>query len=311
MKHDIEHGVKERFRVEVAATTQTTDTIDTTETTEQPIDTLAERIARDIAEAAREDRLELPGFPEAVLRVQRTMQLPDASVDDVVRVLSAEPALAARALHIANSVQFRRAGPEVTDLRTAVNRLGFNLVRSIAVAHAIQQLRLRETYSASARRELESIWRSSIDVAAAAYVIARHCTQVNPEQALLAGLLHVLGRLYIVMRAEGIGGARDTELASAAAAHQATIGKLILASWGLPESLQHAVEHQDDVDYAGDGIDVTHVLIAAKHLVSQQEADGSTCGVVDHIAAAGRAHPASALETHADELHELKRSLFA
>lgn len=297
--------------MENAATAEKIETTETTEMTEQPVDTLAARIAEDIAEAVREDRLELPGFPEAVLRVQRTLQLPDASADDVVRVLSAEPALAARALQIANSVQFRRTGPEVTDLRTAVNRLGFNLVRSIAVAHAIQQLRLRETYSASARRELESIWRSSIDVAAAAYVIARHCTQVNPDQVLLAGLLHVLGRLYIVMRAEGIGGARDAELANAAATHQAKVGQLILASWGLPESLQHAVEHQDDLDYAADGIDVTHVLITAKYLVAQRDADHGTCGVIDYIAAAGRAHPASALETHADELRELKRSFAA
>ncbi|HEX6993749.1 MAG TPA: HDOD domain-containing protein [Gammaproteobacteria bacterium] len=278
--------------------------------TEPTVDTLAARIAEDIAEAAREDRLELPGFPEAVLRIQRTMQTPDASADDVVRVLSAEPALAARALQIANSVQFRRTGAEVTDLRTAVSRLGFNLVRSIAVAHAIEQLRLRETYSASARRELESIWRSSIEVAAAAYVIAKHCARVNPDQALLAGLLHVLGRLYIVMRAEGIGGTPDAELASAAAQHQGEVGRLILASWGLPESLQRAVEHQDDLDYAGDPIEVTHVLIAAKHLTARREADAGTCGVIGRIAARGT-HPASALEQHADELRELRRSLFA
>src|SRR5690606_22487453 len=113
-----------------------------------------------------------------------------------------------------------------TDLRSAVSRLGFNLVRSIAVAHAIQQLRLRETYSPDARRELEAIWRRSIDVAAASYVIARHCTRVNPDQALLAGLLHVLGRLYIVMRAEGIDGPPDADLASWAAARHAEIGKL-------------------------------------------------------------------------------------
>src|SRR5690606_5380024 len=126
-----------------------------TDLTESPLDTLAARIAEDI----QEDRLELPGFPEPVLRVQRTMESPDASAEDVVRVLSSEPALAARALQIANSVQFRRRGSEVTDLKTAVSRLGFNLVRSIAVAHAIQQLRLRETYSPSAKAELESIWR--------------------------------------------------------------------------------------------------------------------------------------------------------
>src|SRR5690606_23080672 len=146
----------------------------------------------------------------------------------------------------------------------AVSRLGFNLVRSIAVAHAIHQLRLRETYSPSARMELESIWRRSIEVAAASFVIARYCTRVNPDQALLAGLLHVLGRPYIWTRAEGIGSAPDARLAEGAAAHRAEIGRIILASWELPDSLRHAVEHQDNLDYAADAITVTHVLIAAK-----------------------------------------------
>jgi len=274
------------------------------DTAPSPIDTLAEQIAEDI----REERLDLPGFPEAVLRVQRTMQSPDASADDVVRVLSSEPALAARALQIANSVQFRRAGAEVTDLRNAVSRLGFNLVRSIAVAHAIHQLRLRETYSPAARRELEAIWRRSIEVAATSFVIARHCTRVNPDQALLAGLLHVLGRLYIVMRAEGIGAAPDADLASWAAAHHAEIGRIILASWGLPESLQHALGHQDDLDYSGDEVGVTHVLIAAKRLTAEGGDDAADCPAIESIAAAGKMHPAEALQQHADELRELTRS---
>lgn len=267
-----------------------------------PIETLAERIAEDI----REDRLELPGFPEAVLRIQRTMQAPNASASDVVSVLGSEPALAARALQIANSVQFRRAGVEVTDLRAAVNRLGFNLVRSIAVAHAILQLRLRETYSPTAKAELESIWRRSIDVAATSYVVAKYCTRVNPDHALLAGLLHVLGRLYVVMRAEGIGVAPDAEVAAAAAAHEGRIGKLILAGWDLPESLQDAVEHQDDLDHPGEEITVTHVLIAAKRLAAKPR-DEQACAAIDRIAASGT-HPAAALETHADELRELTRS---
>lgn len=276
------------------------------ESTESPLDSLAERIAEDI----REDRLELPGFPEAVLRVQRTMQSPDASAEDVVKVLSSEPTLAARALQIANSVQFRRGGPEVTELRTAVSRLGFNLVRSIAVAYAIHQLRLRETYSASARAEIEAIWRCSLKVASASYVLARYGRAgVNPDQALLAGLLHVIGRLYIVMRAEGIGGAPDVELARAARAYQGEIARMLLASWGLPETLQHAVEHQDDLDYESDGVTITDVLIAAKYLTDENGHEDVMCPVLDKLAMVADKHPSEVLEEHAVELRALTSSL--
>jgi len=275
------------------------------ESIESPLESLMTKIAEDI----RDDHLELPGFPEAVLRVQRAMQSPDAGAEDVVKVLSSEPALAARALQIANSVQFRRAGPEVTDLRTAVSRLGFNLVRSIAVAYAIHQLRLRETYSPSARAQIEVIWRTSLEVAAACYVLAKHCTSVNPDQALLAGLLHVMGRLYIVMRAEGIGGAPDAEIAKTAVAYQGEIARMLLASWGLPQTLQHAVEHQDDLDYDAGTITVTDVLIAAKFLTDENAQDDVMCPVVDRIAAAAEKHPSEVLEEQAAELRSLTSSL--
>ena len=66
-----------------------------------------ERFAQDL----RDERLEFPAFPEAVLRIQRALQSPDTSTDEVVRILSSEPALAARLLRMANSAEFRRVGP--------------------------------------------------------------------------------------------------------------------------------------------------------------------------------------------------------
>ena len=155
-----------------------------------------ERLAQDL----KDERLELPSFPEAVLRVQRALQSPDTTVDEIVRILSSEPALAARLLRIANSAEFRRMDGEITDLRKAVSRMGFNMVRSVSVAFAMRQLRRKDSYSAAVQAELEAVWRESIEIAAASYVIAKHAARANPEQALLAGLLHVLGRLYIIMR---------------------------------------------------------------------------------------------------------------
>ena len=36
---------------------------------------------------------------------------------------------------------------------------------------------------------------------AIAYSLARHATDLNPEEAMLAGLVHDIGKLYILMRA--------------------------------------------------------------------------------------------------------------
>jgi HD-like signal output (HDOD) protein len=217
-----------------------------------------ERLAKDL----RDERLELPAFPEAVIRIQRVLQSPDTRTDDVVRILSSEPALAARLLRMANSAEFRRGDQGITDLRNAVARMGFNMVRSVAVAFAMRQLRRKDTYSPTAQLQLEQAWEESLNTSAACFVIARRFTRLNPDQALLTGLLHVLGRLYIVMRSKDAAELSDTEMRQIVDGWHASIGKAILESWGLPEELQHAVEHQDELEAEQPGdVSLTDVLL--------------------------------------------------
>jgi HD-like signal output (HDOD) protein len=277
-----------------------------------------ERLAQDLQDA----RFELPAFPEAVLRVQRALQSPDTSAADIVVILGTDPGLAARVLRIANSAAFKPASGEITDLRNAVSRLGFNTVRTVAIEYAMRQLRRREAQSPAARAEIEAISRDSLNVAAVSYVIAKHYTRVNADQALLTGLLHSLGRLYIVMRAEEMAD-ETVDIRAVAAGWQATIGKAILESWGLPEALQHAVEHQDDhdttsadtEDHSGPGIvtgavSLTAVLVAAKILSGSDELpDAREIPALGWLNGMKKHGAPAVLIDHAEEIQELRASL--
>jgi HD-like signal output (HDOD) protein len=259
-----------------------------------------ERLAQDL----RDERLELPAFPEAVLRIQRALQSPDTSTDDIVRILSSEPALAARLLRMANSAEFRRADQNVTDLRKAVARMGFNMVRSVAVAFAMRQLRRKDSYSPAAQGELEQAWEESLEAAAHCFVITKRFTRLNPDQGLLVGLLHVLGRLYIIMRSKDMPELSDGELSSVIDGWHATIGKAILETWGLPESLQHAVEHQNEFDVQQEGdVSLTDVLIAAR-LLAKGEQDGANCPALQRLGIT-----AEGLAQYAEERAEVRTSL--
>jgi HD-like signal output (HDOD) protein len=259
-----------------------------------------ERLAQDL----RDERLELPAFPEAVIRIQRALQSPDTNTDDVVRILSSEPALAARLLRMANSAEFRRVDQNVTDLRKAVARMGFNMVRSVAVAFAMRQLRRKDSYSPAAQAQLERAWSDSLEISAACFVIAKRFTRLNPDQALLTGLLHVLGRLYIIMRSKDAAELSDTEMSDVIDGWHAAIGKAILESWGLPETLQHAVEHQDELenDHEGD-VSFTDVLIAAK-LYAKGEHDSARFPALRRIGLSP-----DGMATHAEELKSVRSSL--
>ena len=120
-----------------------------------------ERLAQDL----RDERLELPAFPEAVIRIQRVLQSPDTKTDDVVRILSSEPALAARLLRMANSAEFRRM--DQRHHRPAQSRRavwGSTWSAASSVAFAMRQLRRKDTYSPTAQLQLEQAWEESLDI---------------------------------------------------------------------------------------------------------------------------------------------------
>jgi HD-like signal output (HDOD) protein len=263
-----------------------------------------ERLAQDL----KDERLELPAFPEAVLRIQRVLQSPDTRTEEIVRILSSEPALAARLLRMANSAEFRRVDQNITDLRKAVARMGFNMVRSVAVAFAMRQLRRKDTYSSTAQLQLEQAWEDSLSTSAACFVLAKRLTRLNPDQALLTGLLHVIGRLYIIMRSKDAAELSDMEMRQVIDSWHASIGKAILDSWGLPEELQHAVEHQDELSVEQDGnVSLTDVLIAAK-LITKGETDGARFPTLRRIGVCGNDGNAN-VDQYLEESRSVRASL--
>src|SRR5476649_301930 len=155
---------------------------------------------RSLAAELSTGKVDLPSFPEIAVRVRRVLSDPKSSVDQVVRVVGSEPALAARLLRISNSASLNRSGRAVTDLRTAINRIGYNMVRSASISFSMAQIR-KSNKLASLAPHLNDLWERSTYVAAYAYVLARTCTRVNPDEAMLTGMMHGIGKLYILTRA--------------------------------------------------------------------------------------------------------------
>jgi HD-like signal output (HDOD) protein len=191
--------------------------------------------------------VELPSFPEIAIRVRRVLADPKSTTAQVVRVVGSEPALAARLVRISNSVSFNRSGRPVVDVRTAVNRLGYNMVRSAAMSFALGQIR-KANKLAGIERDLNDLWQRCTLVAAYAYVLARTCSRVNPDEAMLGGMMHSIGKLYVMTRAvhhPQLFADRGT-LASIINDWHASIGKAILENWGFSEEMAAAVGEQDD-----------------------------------------------------------------
>jgi HD-like signal output (HDOD) protein len=252
--------------------------------------TVAFDFVRTLAAELSGGNLDLPSFPEIAVRVRRILSDPKSSVEQVVRVVGSEPALAARLLRIANSASLNRSGRPVTDLRTAINRIGYNMVRSASISFSMAQIR-NSSKLKGLEHHLNDLWQRSTSVAAFAYVLARTCTKINPDEAMLTGMMHGIGKLYVLTRVLDHPElfASNSMLNQIIDEWHASIGKAILENWGFSEAMARAIGEQSDLTRVVDGPpDLTDVVCVAILMASHSGDAGGLDLVLSDLGAAQR-----------------------
>ena len=231
---------------------------------------------RSLAAELSGGNLDLPSFPEIAIRVRRVLSDPKSSVEQVVRVVGSEPALAARLLRISNSASLNRSGRAVTDLRTAINRIGYNMVRSASISFSMAQIR-KSNKLAGLEHHLNDLWQRSTVVAAFAYVLARNCTKVNPDEAMLTGMMHGIGKLYVLTRVIDHPElfANPPMLNQIISEWHTSIGKAILENWDFSEAMAQAVGDQADFSRTEDGPPDLTDVVAVAILMASHAGDSS------------------------------------
>ena len=218
--------------------------------------------------------LELPSLPEVALKIRRALADENVSVTEIARLLGSDPALAARTLRIANSAMFYRGSRPITSLNGAVSQLGYKMVRNVALSFAAQQAFIG--YGSRSLREIVSaVWRHSVHTAVVAHMLARVRTKLNADEAFLAGLLHELGKLYILMHAkENVELlASDQGFQSVLAAWHPRLGRAVMEAWELSPELAAAVgDHESCSLTAPDPPTMTAIVAVANYLVEHTDA---------------------------------------
>jgi HD-like signal output (HDOD) protein len=218
-------------------------------------------------------KVDLPSFPDVAQRVRKALQDDNVTADKIVRIIGAEPSLAARLIQLANSAGVNVGGRHTTDLRVAIARIGLNLVRSSTITYAISQLTKSEELR-TAREPLRTLWQRSALVAAMASVVARRHTKVNPDAAALAGILHGMGKLYILVNAVKFPALfADREgYKNIEQQWHTNIAKALLENWDMTDDVVAAVYLHEDFDYSHEGdTDLTDVLLIANLMATYRE----------------------------------------
>jgi HD-like signal output (HDOD) protein len=205
------------------------------------------RILKDIAAELSKREITFPTFANATLRVRQALDDPNMDTERLARVVTGEPLLSAKLVQMANSAALNPGGQRVSDVRTAVTRVGFETVRTVATAIAMTQLRAAEALHAQAQRA-EAAWNHGVHVAALSFVIAKKMTKLKPDEALFAGLVHDIGYFYLL----SISG-RYPELDADPVAFDGVlrewhppVGQAVLHSFSLSDdALQAVAEHEN------------------------------------------------------------------
>jgi putative nucleotidyltransferase with HDIG domain len=218
-----------------------------------------QQLAADLSTGA----VSFPTFVDATLRVRRALNDRHVNAERVTRAISAEPMLAARILHVANSVALAPAGAPVGNLKTAILRLGYSNVQSVAMAQLVVAKDMRPFLDRG-----EAVWRHSVDVAAIAYVLARKLTRINADEALFCGLVHDIGYFYLLSRASKFPELAEDEIELEAVLRtwHAPIGHAVLGAFGLSDAVLTAVAEHDADCYSVPLETLTDVVVAANLL---------------------------------------------
>lgn len=194
--------------------------------------------------AIENNELVLPTMPDSAIKIQRMLDDINVSANQIVLAVASDPVIAAQIIKTANSAAYSDK-PKVVSVMAAVSRLGFKLLRNLVLT--ITMTRLSNTNHPAIKKHLAEFWEHSREVAAISYVLAKTQNHLNPDQSMLAGLVHDIGTLPLCLHAEKmISDLDDATLGSLVLKFRATIGEKLLHAWEFPpELIEVIIAHED------------------------------------------------------------------
>ncbi len=206
------------------------------------------KVLEDIAKDLSGSEISFPTFLDITFQVRTALKDPNLSVDQLAKLVGAEPLMSTKIIRMANSVALNPSGREIADVKNGIIRVGMEAVRTVSFAVAMEQLlqsKQMKPFEDISRR----LWEHTAHVAALARVLARKIAKINGDEAMFTGLVHDIGVFYLMSRAAGFPElvADKVELHALLVGWHDSIGHALLSALGSPESVLSAVqEHETD-----------------------------------------------------------------
>ncbi|NOT10534.1 MAG: HDOD domain-containing protein [Methylococcaceae bacterium] len=261
------------------------------------------------------NRLVLPTLPDVALKVRAAVNKEDSSAADLADIIVTDASLSTRLIQVANSPLYRGVHP-INNIQMAVSRLGNKIVGTLITSLVMQQMFTPS--NKMLEEHFRKTWEQSINVSSISRALTAFAPHLNRDEAMLAGLIHQIGKLPIFMLVEKIPEFRDSPSRMAKLLEKAhpAIGKLIMDTWNFPEELKlvasEYVNFQYDSGPKADYVDIVQVAFLQSIAGTDHPASRVDCSTVPSFAKLGLATDIEILEIEgvSDEI-ELARSMLS
>lgn len=132
----------------------------------------------------------LPSIPKVAQRLIASFGSEDVSVSDIASQLSADPALSAKLLRLANSAYFH-VSRTIGTVDAALHILGFVMVRNLVLGNSVA-----DAFKDVQGMNLNQFWRYNLYAACSARWLA-HRADFNADLVFTLGLMHAIGQLQM------------------------------------------------------------------------------------------------------------------
>ncbi|MGR9115444.1 MAG: HDOD domain-containing protein [Gammaproteobacteria bacterium] len=211
----------------------------------------------------REDKLVLPSLPTVALKLKQAMN-EETSIAETAQIIQIDPAITAKLIQISNSALYSPVA-SITNCHEAVTRLGLNATRTLVMGISLKQL--FQSKDRKLMKAMQTLWRNSLYLSSLCFILAEESAAINPEDALLAGLISDIGAIPLLHFAEQNPDQYSdlTEMEQAIRSLSAPIGMLVLHTLGFSEQLTQIPRHAEDWYFdAEDELSLIDIVILAK-----------------------------------------------
>ena len=203
-----------------------------------------------IAEIHREfnhNEVDLPSMPEVALKINQAIQDEHLDIQKIADIIQIDPMIAARAVQVANSAMYAGSQP-VQTIKRAVQRIGLRAMRAIVMSVTIRNLYTAE--SPLIKKRMTTYYHHSIRVGVISHVLTKKIKGFDPEQAFLAGLIHDIGIVPILIRADSHDDIKHNAdlLEKIIGDLKISVGAMLLRQWGFEDELITVVQDAEKWD---------------------------------------------------------------